>query len=98
MVLRDKKNLAGHYYSKHNILDYKKYLKRGASWHQTRSSWSQYPTFLHIYRYADNFLADMTMMPLLLLLALSCSLAQQDGAMEGSKAAGARAHINNPTP
>lgn len=31
MVLRDKKNLAGHYYSKHNILDYKKYLKRGAS-------------------------------------------------------------------
>ena len=29
MVLRDKKNLAGHYFSKHNILDYKKYLLTG---------------------------------------------------------------------
>ena len=54
MVLRDKKNLAGHYFSKHNILDYKKYLLTGCkSWHipniVTVSAWYSIPLWFYSF-------------------------------------------------
>ena len=75
MVLRDKKNLAGHYFSKHNILDYKKYLLTGCkSWHipnvVTVSAWYSIPLWFYsfprwlvsiitVQRYNSKVLSDV---------------------------------------